>query len=308
MTMFHWITAGSELFLMIFICLGNSLVFMAFYQNLQLRTITNYYILQLAIADFCVGINMALHALMYVYQDIWKNIAICLISYTTLGTLLLASGYCLIAITYDRYMALIYPLRYHQILTKTRCLVTSGLIWGAAFLLGFVLPIIINVHIRTSDLCDFTNMMTPWYLRVMGFPGFSVGALIMIYMYSRIFYIAGKHARKIRSEVSTFHENHNSLMKSNLRMTKTALIVLGTFYGCWTPLFLVIAIQVYRDKVDLYNKTLNNIRVFTTLLAVLNSGINPIIYAARIASFRLEFKRILRMKIEPHEQITDISC
>ena len=67
-----------EIILMFLICFGNGLVFAAFIRNESLRTLTNYYILQLAIADFGVGLLMPMHIAMYLFPSILQNIDLCM--------------------------------------------------------------------------------------------------------------------------------------------------------------------------------------------------------------------------------------
>ncbi len=98
--------------------------------NREMRTATNFFLLNLAIADLCV-------ALFCVYQ----NLSLYLSSNWAFGDLLCrmyhfihalsytASVYTLVVISVERYLAVVYPLLARRMLTINKLKITSIIVW-----------------------------------------------------------------------------------------------------------------------------------------------------------------------------------
>jgi hypothetical protein len=78
-----------------------------------------------------------------------------------------------------------------------------------------------------------------------------------------------------------------------MKLVRAGLMVFAAFYACWLPFFTVLCLQMYGGMVD--NAVVKSVYVFSSLLATLNSAINPIIYTHSVPAFKRELKRLLRI-------------
>lgn len=108
-----------EVLVSVVACVGNACVIIVFHRERRLRKRTNYYIVSLAIADFLVGllgIPFAILASIGLPTDLYA----CLFTISLLVVLCTISIFCLVAVSIDRYWAILYPLAYSRnVRTKT---------------------------------------------------------------------------------------------------------------------------------------------------------------------------------------------
>ncbi len=100
------------------ILFGNGLVLFAITATKNLQSRTSYFIAQLAIADILVALILPFHIALFLNRELLNNFYICLLRYTTVLVAFLLSLLCLLCLTYDRLLALTYPLHY-QLKTST---------------------------------------------------------------------------------------------------------------------------------------------------------------------------------------------
>lgn len=99
--------------------IGNAMVIFVFHRDRRLRRRTNYYIVSLAIADLLVGL-LGIPFAILASIGLPKNLYICLFTVSLLIVLCTISIFCLVAVSVDRYWAILYPLAYSKnVSTKT---------------------------------------------------------------------------------------------------------------------------------------------------------------------------------------------
>lgn len=102
-----------EILVAIFAVVGNLMVIVVFQRERKLRRRTNYYIVSLAIADFLVGslgVPFAILASIGLPRDLYT----CLFTVSLLVVLCTISIFCLVAVSVDRYWAILYPMAYSR--------------------------------------------------------------------------------------------------------------------------------------------------------------------------------------------------
>lgn len=108
-----------ELLVALVACVGNALVITVFHRERRLRKRTNYYIVSLAMADFLVGL-LGIPFAILASIGLPTNLYGCLLTLSTLVVLCTISIFCLVAVSIDRYWAILYPLAYSRnVRTKT---------------------------------------------------------------------------------------------------------------------------------------------------------------------------------------------
>lgn len=99
--------------------IGNALVILVFCRERRLRRRTNYYIVSLAIADLLVGL-LGIPFAILASLGLPTNLHACLFTVSLLVVLCTISIFCLVAVSVDRYWAILHPMGYSRnVRTKT---------------------------------------------------------------------------------------------------------------------------------------------------------------------------------------------
>ena len=119
--------------------LGNSLVIVVFVRFRTLHTVTNYYIISLATADLLVGF-IGIPCAIATSIGLPHNFRACLFTNSLLMLLCTSSILSLVAVTVDRYWAIIHPLEYPAVVTSRCALTIIAACWVLASVIG-LLPV-----------------------------------------------------------------------------------------------------------------------------------------------------------------------
>ena len=93
---------------------GNLLVIVVFVQDRRLRKVTNFYIISLSVADLLVGAIGIPSAILTRVGIPRNSIRLCLVMLSLLMVLCTISILNLVAVSLDRYWAILHPLDYHK--------------------------------------------------------------------------------------------------------------------------------------------------------------------------------------------------
>ncbi|XP_027697661.1 histamine H2 receptor [Vombatus ursinus] len=279
------VLTGLVLILLILITvLGNVVVCLAVGLNRRLRSLTNCFIVSLAITDLLLGLLvLPFSAACELGQTCNFAKPLCKI-YTSLDVMLCtASILNLFMISLDRYYAITAPLRYTMVVTPKRVAIILILIWMISITFSF-LPIhlewntqnITNLNL-TPNKCKL--QVNKAYGLVDGLITFYIPLLVMCATYYRIFKIAREQAKRIN------HSYYNKAVTiREHKATVTLAVVMGAFIICWFPYFTVF---VYRGIWGDINETFETIVLW---LGYVNSALNPILYAALNRDFRTAYQ------------------
>ncbi|XP_065515000.1 sphingosine 1-phosphate receptor 4 [Lathamus discolor] len=191
----------------------------------------------------------------------------------TLFMALAASTFSLLVTAIERYSAMVRPIAENE---ASKTLRLRGLIvccWLLAFVIG-LLPLL-----GWNCLCHLSacSVLLPLYSKnyiLFSVVMFSIILLGILGLYISIFQLVQASSRQTSSRHSR---------KRSLRLLKTVLMILGAFIICWSPLFVLLLLDVFcepRSCAHLHSLD------WTLALAMLNSGVNPIIYSLRSVEVR----------------------
>lgn len=102
-----------EILVALLAIIGNAMVIYVFRIERRLRRRTNYYIVSLAIADLFVGLFGIPFAILAAV-GLPSNLHACLFTISLLVVLCTISIFCLVAVSIDRYWAILHPMAYSR--------------------------------------------------------------------------------------------------------------------------------------------------------------------------------------------------
>ena len=261
--------------LIVLTVLGNVVVCTCFYYFHELRTICNYFIISLSVADILVALlPMPLWLLLQLYYpQMWGpfNIRAIFSVWKCVDVFLCVSSIMnLVAVSFDRQLAITQPFSYEEFFTSFRALVMIAGVWFYAFIVAIL-----------SFVDEKTRTSVKWYPHFLLVVGFLLPLFIMTVMYIRIFYVARRQALRIGRNLA-----------SEIKAAKTIAIVVGAFILCWGPFIGLVEGFALNP-----NFTRPQVSQAMKLLAYLNSCLNPLIYTFFNRAYRHAVYRLLTQRL-----------
>ncbi|EPQ14818.1 Cholecystokinin receptor type A [Myotis brandtii] len=142
--------------------LGNTLVITVLIRNKRMRTVTNIFLLSLAVSDlmlclFCMPFNLIPNLL----KDFIFGSAVCKTTAYFMGTSVSVSTFNLVAISLERYGAICKPLQSRVWQTKSHALKVIAATWCLSFTIMTPYPVYSNLvpftknNNQTANMCRF---------------------------------------------------------------------------------------------------------------------------------------------------------
>lgn len=172
--------------------------------NQRLRCPTYLLILSLSVADLTVGLlllptrSIELLSYSWTRQFIWCKVTLCLNLFSLSASLL-----NLLAVTFDRFLAISYSLMYNTMITKQRMYATITAVWLTAFFI--ILFPLCGVGIKPSEdyhpqrVCSYGDLLERKYLALFFVSICTVPTMIITVAYFKIFVLARSQERRIAS-------------------------------------------------------------------------------------------------------------
>ncbi|ELW70462.1 neuropeptide FF receptor 2 [Tupaia chinensis] len=309
-------------FLIFFLCMvGNTVVCFIVMRNKHMHTVTNLFILNLAISDLLVGIFCMPITLLDNIIAGWPfGNTMCKISGLVQGISVAASVFTLVAIAVDRFRCVVYPFK--PKLTLKTALVIIVIIWVLAITIMSPSAVMLQVQEekyyrvrlnsqdKTSPVywCreDWPNQaMRKIYTTVLFASIYLAPLSLIVVMYGRIgislFKSAAPHARRQNQE------QWHMVSKKKQKVIKMLLIVALLFILSWLPLWTLMLLSDYADLSPNELRVVNiYVYPFAHWLAFCNSSVNPIIYGFFNENFRRGFQdafllQLCRERTKPEE-------
>ena len=263
--------------------LGNSLVLLAIVidPNKDLRRPFNCFVFNLALADLLVGVCAdPLSVLCHVVEGVGGTQPASELLHARNMTFFIsctASLLSLAALAVDRYTAITAPLKYRATANTFRAVFISVAIWLVTvpftciyFLVGY--NIYRFVFANTAVLTTF-------------------GVIVFTYVkIFKAFRAQVRHWDKIHESTLANHAKKLA-MKWEEKMIKTVVVVLALFIACYLP--SCVFVYIINLCVNCGCVFVHWIRDLQFVLVLINSALNPIVYAWRLKNFRRAFARIL---------------
>ncbi|XP_068608757.1 adenosine receptor A2b-like [Brachionichthys hirsutus] len=294
---------------------GNILVCWAVFLNSNLQSITNFFLVSLAVADIAVGL-LAIPFAITISIGFCANFFGCLFIACFVLILTQSSIFSLLAIAVDRYIAIKNPLRYNSLVTGQRAKAIIALCWVLSVGIGLIPMLGWNrgwnaTAVAGGDSCPeglteclFEGVVTMDYMVYFNFFGCVLVPLsVMLVIYAHIFMAARHQLRLMGLKVAQVpgpesaapsSSASRSTLQKEVHAAKSLSIIVGFFAVCWLPVHVINCFHHLCEGCGRLDIWVVNVAI---ILSHANSVVNPLIYAYRIREFRQTFRRILYQRI-----------
>ncbi|XP_073942717.1 tachykinin-like peptides receptor 99D isoform X2 [Choristoneura fumiferana] len=287
---------------------GNVVVIWIVLNNKRMRTVTNYFLVNLSVADAMMStLNVPFNFYYMLQNNDWPfGDLYCKLNQFISVLSISASVLTLMAISIDRYMAIIHPLKPR--LGKRATLGVAAAIWAVSSIISSPNMIYYTVHYANATIeGDDRRTCYPHY------PDFelqeearleyyySIALLILTYFvpiiamsftYARVgqaLWSSKAIGECTQRQRAAAHES----VKSKRRVVKTMIVVVVIFAVCWLPMHIYFLVTTYYPETTLY-RHIQELYLIIYWLAMSNSMYNPIIYCWMNSKFRMGFKQCFR--------------
>nr|XP_020450620.1 somatostatin receptor type 1-like [Monopterus albus]XP_020450621.1 somatostatin receptor type 1-like [Monopterus albus]XP_020450623.1 somatostatin receptor type 1-like [Monopterus albus] len=263
--------------------IGNAMVIYVILKYAKMKTATNIYILNLAIADELFMLSVPFLATSAALRHWPFGSLMCRLVLSVDGINMFTSIFCLTVLSVDRYIAVVHPIKAARYRRPTVAKVVNVCVWGLSLIV--ILPIIIfadTVPAQDGGVdCNFLWPEAAWseafvvYTFLLGFL-LPVGAICLCYclMVARM--------RAVGLKAGWLQRR-----RSEKKITCMVLLVVAVFVLCWMPFYIVQLVSVFHQPPD------PMVTQLFVILSYANSGANPILYGFVSDNFRRSFQRIV---------------
>lgn len=268
------------LFVSIFIILENLLVLVAVISRIRnSRRWVYICIANITLNDLLTGAAYLLNICMSGSQTFRLSPALWLFREGMVFVALAASIFSLLLIAVERYTTMIKPLPQKSARKSYRIYGLVVLCWVLAVVIGF-LPLLGWNCVCSLDEC---STLFPLYSKSYIFFTLLIFFIILLaigVLYGKIFCHVHRSAQ----------QGPPRGRKRTSNLLKTVLTIVLAFIACWGPLFLLLLVDFFCDS---RKCALLSSADFFIALAVLNSALNPIIYALGSSDMRKAICKLL---------------
>ena len=274
--MWFWITS---LLLTTIAILGNTLVLYLIITRRRLRTKANWFLFSLAVADLSLAaVFIPPHFRCQIADCSHHEVILYLVSY--FGDVSVTS---MMAVTVDRYCAIVLPLKYTSIMTQK----TIALLLMTAWLTPLILDTIPTLVLSNEDIPQLTSMVI-----------FQFTPCIFLATATRkIIKIANNHARRTSILLKQLKFNRPSQRlrgKSEVSSARLITIMVGIFLACYISQSLSSLCACFPSCEESQPEQV--VRYVLSFLLIINSGANPFVYALFKRDIKEECSRVFLCK------------
>lgn len=279
---------------------GNSFVCLALYRNRRLRTITNLYILSLAIGDIAIAILVLPFSLVASVKREWSfGYNFCqfngFVTYIWEGV----SIYTLALTAINRYYCVVKQQRYPYLFTKRKAVLSILFVFIFTLVVGLssslAVPVIYkwrphSLHCVAKSTSDLKESLVCF-----SFLGFYMilPMQFIMYGYGNVFLAVRNHNNAVIPFLQSNGNSHATSRAEEVRTSRVLFVAVVGFCICWLP---ANVIGILDNGVHLPMPPF--LLTIYPMLAFPSSWINPLIYGVMNRAMRKEFLKILGWRKE----------
>lgn len=287
---------------------GNALIFIAVWKEKALRTMTNVFVVNLAVTDFLFSATVLPLTVGTFIQGRWTlGMRGCQLQGLMFGTVLNATLMTMTAISINRFIMIRHRARYQTVYTRRNVFCMLAVIWCYAVVsssrpfygLG---RYYFNQYNGVCSL-DKKPGTASRISRVLAYLSLYANIIVIIRCYIGIYRTVSRHRKQIKSA----QDCHGRLGTKNrvfggddVHIAKTLFIVIILFGICWFPAAIAGIVVVFGVNIP---GILQEVLMLTVCLA---SSVNPIVYVIRNRRFRKIFQRIIKLQVSTMDPVVRI--
>ncbi|XP_041371489.1 QRFP-like peptide receptor [Gigantopelta aegis] len=281
---------------------GNLTVILIVALRKDMHTVPNIFITSLSASDLLIGLVALTLTIIQINGLMPFNKASCLLPVYFESVAFTASVYSLLAVTFDRYTAVVLATtKAWTIRTGVRIVFAVWLtscVYSAKMFFSILtvghLHAITNTHGNRTKFCNLLieEDDDDLYYRITDFIVlFVIPIILMTLMYARI-------ARRLWTKSMAI----TNVVRNKRRIVKFLITNVVLFFFSWLPFYMIdiifdsinMIMGIDIHDVDAFTKSLTYVilRFVFTVLALSNSVVNPIVYAYFNQNFRMELGKI----------------
>ncbi|KAM7355554.1 somatostatin receptor type 2-like [Cochliomyia hominivorax] len=268
---------------------GNTLVIYVVLRFSKMQTVTNIYILNLAIADECFLIGIPF--LLYTMQiGSWQfGEYACKAYMVSTSITQFTSSIFLLIMSADRYIAVCHPISSPRYRTPLVSKMVSGFAWLTSVLL--MLPVILFANTVENGGHISCNIKWPEAQNTQSGTTFILYSLALGFA-TPLTFILGFYCLVIR-KLHTVGPKHKSKEKkrSHRKVTKLVLTVITVYILCWLPYWISQVALITSSSGTCASRLEITIFLLVGCLSYSNSAMNPILYAFLSDNFKKSFMK-----------------
>ncbi len=288
--------------------IGNVLVIYVFTKDRKMRTVTNSFLVNLAVCDLmvvcmCMPFSVALE----IYANWIYGDAMCKIVTFVQGLSVISSILTLTVISTERFYAIRKPLRARAFMSRRRIQTIIGIIWIVSGIV--VLP---TVFVRQEKLVDkifsfkIKQCVEHWGVDSLKHV-YNFALLFTIYMGPAVFICVGYLSIRMHllrtdtflhaSNGAAESENARANFNSRRRVARMLFVLAILFAVSWLPYHVMSILMDFMPEkyLNQYGQMLGNVHSYALWLGHTNSSINPICYCIMSSSFKGALRVHFRM-------------
>ncbi|XP_072882692.1 melanin-concentrating hormone receptor 1-like [Hemitrygon akajei] len=281
--------------------IGNSIVIYTTVKKTKLRykhTVPDVFIFNLSLVDllFLLGMPFLIHQL--VGNGSWHFGAVMCTIITSLDSnSQVTSTYILTAMTFDRYLATVHPLKSAYMRTPSMATLVVCLVWLVSFLTIIPVWLYSGLMLRPDGTVGCALLLPNpatdiyWFTLYQFILVFATPLVIICVIYFKIL-------QHMSTTVVPLPQQ--SIRLRTRKMTRMAVAICSTFFICWGPFYIL---QLVHLRIEQPSVTFFCAYNFAISLGYANSCINPFLYLVLSETF----KRRFLVAIQPTRQQVQVA-
>ncbi|XP_023275556.1 delta-type opioid receptor isoform X1 [Seriola lalandi dorsalis] len=267
--------------------LGNVLVMYGVVRYTKMKTATNIYIFNLALADALATSTLPFQSAKYLmstwpFGELLCKVVIAIDYYN-----MFTSIFTLTMMSVDRYIAVCHPVRALDFRTPAKAKLINVCIWILSSAVGVPVMIIAVTKVmdKGNTVCTLGFPEPDWYWdTVMKICVFIFAFVVPVLVITVCYGLMILRLKSVRL-LSGSKEKDRNLR----RITRMVLVVVAAFIICWTPIhiFIIVKTMVKIDHKDLLVMASWHLCI---ALGYTNSSLNPVLYAFLDENFKRCFR------------------
>lgn len=295
------IKAAAYIFVILLSLFGNAMVIRVVHKNRRMRTITNYLIINMALADLLTTVFNMLPTTYWIFQGLdvwamggWIGEALCKLLNFSQSLSISVSVFTLCAIAFDRFFAIFRPLKRVITFRVAKCIIAATWL-GSIVVSGPQLYVLTTAGEKGVAQCvenwgpPFDAATAPRdYTIALFFLLYALPLTVIASLYTVIMLKLWR--RRAPGQELTSNQEHKD--KTNRKVLKMLVTVVIVFTLSWLPLYVRMFVMFAES--DRYICGLPYDMDFLTLyLGHANSAVNPYIYVIFNENYRRGFRTAL---------------